>query len=259
MVVVPAGSFMMGSSPPEIAALEKETKNDRYESEGPQRKVTIARPFAVGKYEVTFAEWDACMGAGGCKHNPGDEGWGRGKRPVINVSWDDVTKEYLPWLSRKTGKTYRLLTEAEWEYTARAGTTTRYYFGDDEKELCSYDNVADQTAKEHFKALTIASCRDGYYRTAPVGSFHPNAFGLYDMHGNVKEWVEDCWDRKRNYVGAPTDGSAWTTSCFEERSRMLRGGSFYSMPQDARSAIRVPFPPVNRSFINGFRLARTLD
>src|SRR5262249_19680775 len=125
MVVVPAGRFMMGSSPPGIAALGKETKNDRYQKEGPQREGATPRPFTVGKFEVTFTEWDACVADGGCKHNPGDEGWGRGKRPVINVSWDDVTKEYLPWLSRKTGKTYRLLSEAEWEYAARAGTTTR--------------------------------------------------------------------------------------------------------------------------------------
>ena len=120
MVVVPAGEFMMGSPAGE---------EGRSDDEGPQRKVTIAKPFAVGKFEVTFAEWDACVAAGGCKHKPDDQGWGRGKRPVINVSWDDITKEYLPWLSRKTGKTYRLLTEAEWEYAARAGTTTPFSTG----------------------------------------------------------------------------------------------------------------------------------
>ena len=120
MVVVPAGSFMMGSPAGEAS---------RESDEGPQRKVTIPKPFALGKFEVTLAEWDACVTAGGCKHKPEDHGWGRGKRPAINVSWDDVTKEFVPWLSRKSGKTYRLLTEAEWEYAARAGTTTPFSTG----------------------------------------------------------------------------------------------------------------------------------
>ena len=122
MVVLPAGSFMMGST-----AGEEGRVDDR---EGPRREVTIARSFAVGKFEVTFAEWDACVAEGGCKHRPDDRGWGRGRQPVINVSWDDATTEYLPWLSRKTGKAYRLLTEAEWEYAARGKTSTRYWWGD---------------------------------------------------------------------------------------------------------------------------------
>src|SRR5262245_37248187 len=154
MVVVPAGRFLMGSPADEA---------DRKLNEGPQHWVTIGRPFAVGKFEVTFAEWDACTADGGCRHRPDDKGWGRGKQPVYMVSWDDITQEYLPWVSRKTGKAYRLLSEAEWEYAARAGTTTPYSSG-----------------------LTITKSQANFHSpkgTFDVGSFPPNAFGLYDMHG----------------------------------------------------------------------------
>jgi hypothetical protein len=171
MVVVPAGSFTMGSPPSE---------EGRSDSEGPQHRVTIARPFAVGKFEVTFAEWDACVAAGGCSHRPGDQGWGRGNRPVIDVSWNDITQQYLPWLSRKTGKTYRLLSEAEWEYAARAGTTTAFSTGRTiTPEQANFDGN-----------YTYGGSAKGVYRskTVEVGSFPPNAFGLFDMHGNLWEW-----------------------------------------------------------------------
>jgi formylglycine-generating enzyme required for sulfatase activity len=249
MVVVPAGGFMMGSPTTEVG---------RFDHEGPQRRVTIARPFAVGKYEVTFAEWDACVADGGCQHRPGDEGWGRGKRPVIDLSWNDITAEYLPWLRRRTEKTYRLPTEAEWEYAARAGSTTRFHFGDDEKELCTYGNVADQTAREGRKEfMAIANCRDGYANTAPVGSFKPNAFGLYDMHGNVWEWVQDCW--RDSYLGAPIDGSGVTSG--DCAYRVQRGGSWLYFPGYVRSAFRagVMYPPSSGDSNIGFRVARTLD
>ncbi len=246
MVVVPAGSFTMGSPANEAG---------RFSNEGPQRKVTIGRPFAVGKFEVTFAEWDACVADRDCTHKPGDDGWGRGKRPVINVSWDDA-KQYAAWLSRKTGQSYRLLTEAEWEYSARAGTTTRFSFGNEDKRVCEFGNVADQTGKEKNPGWTIADCRDGFVNTAPVGTFKPNAFGLHDMHGNVWEWVEDCY--VGNYNGAPVDGSARGVSgnCV---SRVRRGGSWLYSPRNARAANRNYFRPGNRFDLLGFRLARTLS
>jgi formylglycine-generating enzyme required for sulfatase activity len=162
MVVVPAGKFTMGSP---------ESEKDRSRIEGPQHEVTIAKPFAVGKTEVTFAEWDACVAAGACPKVP-DMSWGRDNRPVINVSWDDA-KQYTAWLSRITGKNYRLLTETEWEYAARAGSETRFSFGDDETQL-------DQHAWYS---------RNSNVKTQPVGEKRPNAFGLHDMHGNVLEWV----------------------------------------------------------------------
>jgi formylglycine-generating enzyme required for sulfatase activity len=223
MVVVPAGSFTMGSP-----ASESERDSD----EGPQHPVTIARQFAAGKFEVTFDEWDACVRESGCGHNPGDEGWGCGRRPVMNVSWDDA-KQYVQWLSRKTGKNYRLLSEAEWEYVARAGTTTAFSWG---------DSITPQQA--------AASSRR---QTAPVGSYAPNAFGLYDVHGNVWEWTEDCWNG--NYNGAPSNGSAWTSG--ECGLRVLRGGSWDFSPRRLRSAFRGRNDPGNRLDVYGLRVART--
>ena len=192
LVVVPAGSFLMGSP-------VSETRRD--DDEGPQHRVTIPAPLAVGRYEVTFAEWDACVAAGGCPHRPDDAGWGRGRRtrPVINVSWKDA-QAYVQWLSRKTGQTYRLLSEAEWEYVARAGTSTAWYWGAREAGQCGYANGADEEAKKHNSSWTVVGCDDGYYRTAPVGRFEANAFGLYDVLGNVWEWVQDCWHE--SYEGA---------------------------------------------------------
>ncbi|MBM3540084.1 MAG: formylglycine-generating enzyme family protein, partial [Alphaproteobacteria bacterium] len=184
MVVVPAGSFTMGSPAGEAG---------RDADEGPQRVVTIARAFAVGKFEVTFDQWDACTAGGGCdRYRPGDVGWGRGSRPVINVSWTDA-KAYVEWLGRKAGKSYRLLSEAEWEYAARAGTTTAWSCGSSESCLAA--------AGWHYG--------NSGGRTQAVGTKSANAFGLHDMHGNVWEWVEDCWHD--SYAGAPSDGSAWTT------------------------------------------------
>ncbi len=236
MVVVPAGSFTMGSPASEP---------DRSADEGPQRKVTIARPFAAGRFEVTFAELDACVAGGGCNSIPFDQGWGRGKRPVINVSWDDA-KEYVAWLSRKTGATYRLLTEAEWEYAARAGTTRLFSTG-----------PTITAAQANFDGnVTYGGSAKGQYRqrTIDVGSFKPNAFGLYDMHGNVSEWVEDCY--VNTYAGAPTDGSFIAApSCSD---RVLRGGSWDNDAQFLRAANRNSNQPGSRLFTNGFRLARTL-
>lgn len=242
MVVVPAGSFMMGSP-----ASEAERNSD----EGPQRKVTIGKPFAAGKFEVTFAEWEACVAAGGsaggCRHKPQDQGWGRGKRPVINVSWDDA-KEYVVWLSKRTGMSYRLLTEAEWEYTARAGTTTPFSTG--------HMVTAEQA---NFDGGTYGGSAKGVYRqkTVEVGSFKPNAFGLHDVHGNVWEWVEDCWIQ--GYHGAPSDGTAWATGDCTWPGRVLRGGSWYADPRFLRSASRFRSTPSSRGSLLGFRVARTLD
>jgi formylglycine-generating enzyme required for sulfatase activity len=237
MVVVPAGSFTMGSPPSETG---------RYDDEGPQHRVTIAKAFAVGKFEVTFAEWDACVAGGGCDgYRPGDQGWGRGRRPVINVSWKDA-KAYVGWLSRKTGKRYRLLTEAEWEYAARAGTTTPFHFG-----------ATISTGQANYDGNYVyGSGRKGEYRqrTIPVGGFASNRFGLHDVHGNVREWTEDCWNK--SYSGAPSNGSAWTSG--ECARRVLRGGSWYYKPRLLRSAYRNWNGAGYRSYIIGFRVARTL-
>jgi formylglycine-generating enzyme required for sulfatase activity len=238
MVVLPAGHFTMGSLVGE---------EGRENHEGPQRTVTIGKPFAVGKFEVTFAEWDECVAAGGCKYRPADKGWGRGRRPVINVSWDDITREYLPWLSHKTGKPYALLTEAEWEYAARAGTTTPFSTG---------HTIANHEANFN-GGFTSDGRAKGVYRdkTTEVGSFNANTFGLHDMHGNLWEWVQDCW--KDNYVDSPIDGSVWTTQ--ECRLRVLRGGSWNFYPEHLRSAARLKARQDIRFNFFGFRVARKLD
>ncbi|MBM3555531.1 MAG: hypothetical protein FJX47_08260 [Alphaproteobacteria bacterium] len=225
MVVIPAGSFTMGSP-----AHEQGRDND----EGPQRNVSI-RSFALGKTEVTFAEYDSCAAENACPR-ASDNNWGRGNRPVINVSWNDA-KAYAAWLSRKTGKSYRLPSEAEWEYAARAGTTTRFSCGNDDGCL---------------NAVAWYSSNSGN-RTQPVGAKAPNAFGLHDMHGNVWEWTEDC--SNGNYNGAPTDGGAWLQG--ECSSRVNRGGSWDDDPGLARSANRSTSTAVIRSVNDGFRVART--
>jgi formylglycine-generating enzyme required for sulfatase activity len=220
-IIVPAGTFQMGSRDGEGG-----------DQEWPQHKVTIAGPFAVGRFAVTFDEWDAAYKNGGVKHNPGDAGWGRGRRPVINVSWEDATA-YVGWLSRETGKSYRLLSEAEWEYCCRAGTTTAYSFGD------TIDNKQAQFSES---------------KTAEVGSLPANGWGLHDMHGNVWEWCEDTWHP--NYKGAPNDGSNWKGG--DLSSRVLRGGSWLNGPHFLRSAVRLRNPSDVRNDHVGFRVARRL-
>jgi formylglycine-generating enzyme required for sulfatase activity len=211
MVIIPAGDFIMG-------APDGEEGSDP--DERPQHRVVIPRSFAVGRFAVTFAEWDACVAGGGCKNFlPGDRGWGRGRRPVINVRWEDA-KAYVAWLSRKTGKPYRLLSEAEREYVTRAGTTTPFWWG---------ASISSRQANYDAKFPYPAGGEDkGEYRrqTVPVDSFDPNPWGLYQVHGNVYEWVEDCWHA--NYDGAPGDGSARTEpDCADH---VVRGGSWNFAP-----------------------------
>lgn len=233
MVEVPAGSFMMGSP---------ESEEGRQPDEGPQRKVTIPKPFAASRFEVTFAEWDACFSAGGCKTKAEGQGWGRGKRPVIDVTWSD-SQEYVNWLSKRTGKSYRLLTESEWEYAARAGTPTPFSTG---------KTITTDQANFNGNGTYGGSAKGNYReKTIDVGSFRPNAFGLFDMHGNVWEWVEDCYPESNE--NAPVDGTSSGCS-----SRVLRGGSWGSTPDNLRSALRNRDGPAYRSSNIGFRVARTL-
>ena len=238
MVVVPAGSFMMGSPAKQASPGH---------NEGPMRRVTIGERLAVGVYEVTFSEWDTCRRGGGCSYRPDDRGWGRGDRPVIEVSWNDAN-EYVRWLSQVTRAEYRLLSESEWEYAARSGTSGPFHFGSTiSPEQANYDGN-----------YTYGSGRKGRYRmrTVPVGTFPANAFGLHDVHGNVREWVEDCWHG--SYRGAPSDGRAWTAGG-DCDYRMVRGGSWTDGPGDLRSADRDWYETGYRSSGVGFRVARTLD
>jgi formylglycine-generating enzyme required for sulfatase activity len=224
MVVLPAGSFDMGS-------------NTEYEN--PVHRVTIAKPFAIGRYEVTFDEWDRCVEEKGCKYPADDRGWGRGNRPVINVSWLDA-KEFVTWLSQKTGQTYRLPSEAEWEYAARAGANTPFWWGRD---------VGSRQAN-------CRECNTGAgQQTQPVGSYNPNPFGIYDTAGNAAEWVEDCWND--NFRGAPRDGSAWLAG--QCRLRVLRGGAFDSQGKYVRSTARFRYDTDVRYSANGFRVVRELQ
>ena len=236
MVIVGAGEFLMGSG--------------QYPREQPQHTVTIPTQFAVSKFDITFDEWAACAEGGGCAGdpNPSDEGWGRGKHPVINVSWVDA-KQYLSWLSRKTGQEYRLLTEAEWEYVARAGSTTTYPWGNAiDCEKASYDGGPSSSC--YYK-----TGRRSFRGTQPVGRYLPNRWGLYDMHGNVWQWCEDSWHP--NYRGAPEDGTAWQGG--DESMSILRGGAWNYGPSGLRSADRNWLPRSARTNFLGFRVARSLE
>lgn len=226
MVVIPAGSFQMGC----VSGLEC------LSDEKPVHTVTIPQPFTVSKYEITFEDYDRFT----YPSKVDDEGWGRGWHPIINVSWNDA-KEYVAWLSSQTGQQYRLLTEAEWEYAARAGSETKYSWGNEiGRNRANCDGCGSRWDNE---------------MTAPAGSFGSNAFGLHDMHGNVWEWVEDCWND--SYTGAPPDGSAWPRG--DCGRRVLRGGSWFSLPRSLRSANRSRDSTGIRSSLYGFRVARTLS
>ena len=237
MIVVPAGTYQMGSPAHE---------EGRSDNEGPVHRVTIGRPFAVGVYEVTFAEWEACVAGGGCKgYRPDDRGWGRGRRPVINVSWEDAVA-YTRWLSEQTGRQYRLLSETEWEYVARVGTTTRYWWGDE---------VGRNRANCHGCGSQWEPGFFGGGQTAPVGSFAANGWGLHDVHGNVSEWVQDC--NNESYVGAPSDGRAWESGDCGRRAR--RGGAWDYGTYFIRSADRSSNSADRRDDGYGFRIARSVD
>ena len=230
MVVIPAAiRFQMG-------CVSRRNCND---DELPVHDVTIPRAFAVSRYEVTFGEWDACVEGGGCRGYRPHDIWGRGLRPVNHVSWNDA-QAYVSWLSSQTGVEYRLLSEAEWEYVARAGSETSYSWG---------NRIGSNRAN-----CEGCGSRSHAGETAPVGAYPANEFGVYDMHGNVHEWVEDCWNA--NYEGAPSDSSAWQSgSC---SFRVLRGGSWNSGPLILRSAFRFGAPTETRHVNGGFRVARTL-
>ena len=234
MVVIPAGRFQMGSPASE---------EGRDDDEGPRYPVTL-RSFAMGVTEVTFDQWDACVRGGRCNGNRHDEGWGRGPRPVINVSWEDA-QAYVWWLSESTGAAYRLPSESEWEYAARANTTTPFHMG-----ATISPNQANYDGRGAYSDWGFRK------RTTPTGTFAPNAFGLYDVHGNVEEWVHDCWHA--DYSGAPSDGTAWTHGGNCGR-RVLRGGSWNNSLRYLRSAYRNRYITGARTSDAGFRVARTLD
>ena len=260
LVAVPAGVFSMGST-------------DGDDDEFPVRAVELDE-FAIGRYEVTREEFGAFVTSTGyraegrCWTVDAAGEWGRDARaswrepgfvngaghPVVCVSWADA-QAYVEWLRMWTGKDYRLPSESEWEYAARGGTTTERYWGEAVSDQCRYANGADGTMMEELRGRGVA-CRDGAVRTAPVGSFESNAFGLFDMLGNVWEWVADCWHG--SYAGAPTSGEAWTYdgNC---RSRMLRGGSWSGNARYLRSADRNSYRTSIRMINGGFRVARSLD
>ena len=226
MVSIPGGTFRMG-----------DLSGTGFSKEKPVHAVTV-KPFWLGKHEVTFAQWGACVADGGCGgYRPDNEGWGRGKRPVINVSWNDA-QSFIDWLNGRTGGNYRLPTEAEWEYAARAGSATKYSWG---------NSLGSNRAN-----CSNYSCGDSYKYTAPVGSFPANAWGLHDMHGNVWEWVQDCWNE--SYQGAPTDGSAWESD--DCAWRVIRGGAWASHASNLRSANRYGVDRASRDYDYGFRLAQ---
>ena len=227
MSLIPSGTFKMGS----IKGKKREL---------PVTEIRIVNPFAISRYEITFDEWDSCYNVGGCLRSPPDRGWGRGKRPVINILLQEIVG-YLSWLTKKTGHIYRLPSESEWEYAARAGSQTEFSWGDEMR-------------------IGAANCRGcgtewSGLKTAPVGQFKPNAWGLYDVHGNVLEYVTDCWTT--NHYKIPTDGSPkLTKDCL---SKVVKGGAWYYLPKVSRSASRVRNDKRISGYFIGFRAVRELD
>jgi formylglycine-generating enzyme required for sulfatase activity len=271
MVVVPAGTFTMGSP---------ESEEDRVPDESPQHEVTFARPFAIGRFDVTVDQYAAFVAAtgydSGSRCQTFEDGrlkerlgrsWRfpgfaqRGSHPAVCLNWNDA-KAYADWLADKTGKTYHVVTEAEWEYAARAltrpGGYPRYWFGSEEADLCRYANVADQTAKSVIvgaSAWKVTPCHDGYPYTSPVGAFAANRFGLHDMSGNASQWTSDCLHD--DYMGAPSDGSAWVSG--DCRVHPVRGGSWYNFARNLRAAVRIWANNDYRLAFVGLRLARALS
>jgi len=239
MVSIPSGTFQMGSNCCE--------RND----EKPVHPVTI-KTFRMSQTEVTFAQWDACISDGGCTYRPIDQGWGRGNRPVIDVSYQHITEQFIPWLNKTTGQTFRLPTEAEWEYAARAGSTTKYAWGNEID--CSQAQYGRYGLTEANKL--VRECGKSYHGTVKVKSFSPNSYGLYDMNGNAWELVEDCYHE--SYNGAPSDGSAWLSGgCTFDR--VLRGGGWYTPAIYLRSSDRNGISAIQHDQHVGFRLAQDLS
>ena len=269
LVLIPPGQFLMGSPASEA---------ERIATEWPQHWVSITKPFAISRCEITRGQFrrfvqeehyqTVAEKTGGCYvYDAKTKAWKQDKQafwdkpgfpqddthPVVCVAWQDA-QAYAAWLSRRTGAAYRLPTEAEWEYAARAGTVTPYYWGEDAEQSCRFANLGDAELTKLDGDARNAKCSDGFMYTAPVASFRPNHFGLYDMLGNAWEWVADCWHD--SYQGAPTDGSAWAGAA--DCDRGVRGGSWNYIPQLLRSAYRGRSRPDDSDYIQGFRLARAL-
>lgn len=257
LVSIAPGEFMVGpegrgTAQQAIAAVET-------------KKIVVDKPFAIGRYEITFDDWQHCVDAGGCKSQPADDGWGRGRLPVIHVSYNDITEQYLPWLSKVTGFTYRLPTEAEWELASQGGNKSSRggitEVGSNVQVACSYGNSSDVAAKMRETIWAGVGCNDGFLYTAPAGSLKSNSLGIFDMHGNVWEWVSDCW--RATYE---TEEPANPTTC---KYHVLRGGSWASefrfLPDgvwvgDAvayRAAVRGWETSVKARNSIGFRVARS--
>ncbi|WP_295393027.1 formylglycine-generating enzyme family protein [uncultured Thiodictyon sp.] len=238
-IALPAGDFQMGCLAGDPVC---------HDNEQPVHTVSLPA-FAIGKTEVTFAQWDACVAAGGCAHAPNDAGWGRGKRPVVDVSWDDI-QQYLAWLNQQTGAHYRLPSEAEWEYAARAGTTTAFSTGNClTTDQANYSDSTDYPGCGAKSGVSLG-------KSQPVASYPANPWGLFDLHGNVWEWVQDCWHD--SYTDAPADGAVWSSACTDSQQRGIRGGSLDSDPHFLRAAFRLRGLTDLRNASIGFRVARTL-
>ena len=266
MVALAGGQLLMG------AQAERITAGDFAPDQGPQRLVSVA-PFAIGRHEVTRAQFAAFLDASGHPRPSGCITWEDGidsnrpdrsfeypgypqgpEHPAVCLTWHDA-QAYVDWLSRETGEAYRLPSEAEWEFAARAGSDARFFFGPDVEAICRFDNIADAEARARWANWETTACSDGQVFTAPAGSFEANGFGVFDVYGNVREWVRDCWHN--TYDNAPETSWAWIDAgC---GNRVARGGSWDSKPTLVASSWRLSMPAETRHFLYGFRVARELE